>query len=135
MTLTFVDAGVLIAAVRGQDWIARQAIQILDDPRRSFAASAFLRLEVIPKALFHNNLQEVAFYDSFFNAVERWAETEPALTDSAHALAARFGLSALDALHVSAALATGAEEIFTTEKRQKPIHRVTGVSVRTIHPG
>lgn len=135
MTLTFVDAGVLIAAARGNDSTAGRALEILDDPYRSFASSAFLYLEVLPKALFHNNFREVAFYESFFAAVERWVEPDSLLTTSAQALAARFGLSALDALHVSAALAAGAEEIFTTEKRQKPIHRVTGLSVRTLHPG
>lgn len=131
MTLTFVDAGVLIAAARGNDSTAGRALEVLDDPYCSFASSAFLYLEVLPKALFHNNFREVAFYA----AVERWVEPDSLLTTSAQALAARFGLSALDALHVSAALAAGAEEIFTTEKRQKPIHRVTGVSVRTLHPG
>lgn len=135
MTLTFIDAGVLIAAARGNDWLARRAIAVLDDPQRSFAASTFLRLEVLPKALFYNRADEIDFYDSFFAAVEHWAEPDSALTDSAYFLAARFGLSALDALHIAAAISVGADELYTTERPQKPIHRVTEIAVRTIHPG
>jgi predicted nucleic acid-binding protein len=134
LTLTFVDAGVLIAAVRGTGWVAVRANQVLDDPRRSFASSPFLRLEILPKATFHKRLDEVSFYDSFFAAVERWAEPDSALADSAQSLAFRFGLSALDALHVAAALSVGADELFTTEKLQKPIHRVKEIRVRSLHP-
>jgi predicted nucleic acid-binding protein len=135
LALTFVDAGVLIAAARGTDWISRQAILILNDPRKSFAASPFLRLEILPKAVFHKKIDEVAFYSAFFAAVEHWAEPGPALALTAESLASRFGLAALDALHVAAALSVGAEEIYTTERREKPIHRVTEIRVRSIHPG
>jgi hypothetical protein len=46
MNLTFIDAGVLIAAARGSTVQASRAMGILDDPEREFAASAFPRLEV-----------------------------------------------------------------------------------------
>jgi hypothetical protein len=36
MTITFVDAGVLIAAARGRGEVSAQAMAILDDPDRSF---------------------------------------------------------------------------------------------------
>ena len=134
MTLTFVDAGVLIAAARGTDWIARRANQVLGDPHRSFAASPFLRLEVLPKAVFHKRLDEVSFYETFFTAVERWAEPDSGLAESAQSLAEQFGLSALDALHVAAALSVGADELLTTEKLQKPIHRITEIRVTSLHP-
>ena len=84
--------------------------------------------------MFHRRLDEVSFYTVFFAAVARWAEPDSALTDSALSLAARFGLSALDALHVAAALSVGADELLTTERSQKPIHRVTEIRVRTLHP-
>ena len=48
MKLTFVDAGVLIAAVRGTEEIAKRALQVLDDPELNFASSVFVRLEVLP---------------------------------------------------------------------------------------
>ncbi|MFL6199767.1 MAG: type II toxin-antitoxin system VapC family toxin [Thermoanaerobaculia bacterium] len=135
MTLTFVDAGVLIAAARGTDLIAIRANQALGDPRRSFAASSFLRLEVLPKAVFHRRLDEVSFYDLFFSVVERWVDLDPDLVERAQSFASRFGLSAVDALHVAAALSVGADELLTTEKPQKPIHRVKEVRVRSLYPG
>jgi predicted nucleic acid-binding protein len=134
LTLTFVDAGVLIAAVRGTAEICVRANQVLDDPKRSFASSPFLRLEVLPKARFHKKFGEVYFYESFFEAVERWALPDSALVSRAQALASRFGLSAIDALHVAAALSVGADEILTTERLEKPIHRVTEIRIRSLHP-
>ena len=134
MTLTFVDAGVLIAAVRGTAEIGLRANQVLGDPRRSFASSPFLRLEVLPKARFHKKFGEVYFYETFFEVVERWAVPDSALLGQAQSLASRFGLSALDALHVAAALSVGADEILTTERFEKPIHRVTEIRVRSLHP-
>lgn len=38
----------------------------------------------------------------------------------------------LDALHVAAALNVGAEELITTEKRGRPLHRTMGILVRSI---
>jgi hypothetical protein len=134
LTLTFVDAGVLIAAVRGTPEIGLRANQVLGDPRRSFASSPFLRLEVLPKARFHKKFGEVYFYETFFEVVERWAVPDSALLGQAQSLASRFGLSALDALHVAAALSVGADEILTTERLEKPIHRVTEIRVRSLHP-
>ena len=67
--LTFVDSGVLIAAARGIDEIATQALEILDDPSRLFASSVFVRLEVLPKAIFHRNGVEADFYRAFFRRV------------------------------------------------------------------
>ncbi len=48
--------------------------------------------------------------------------------------ASRNGLSALDALHVTAAIAVQADELVTTEGAGKPIHRVTALLVKTLHP-
>jgi hypothetical protein len=58
--LTFVDAGVLIAAARGGTVEAARAMEILDDPDREFAASPLLRLEVLPQAVFNKRQAEVA---------------------------------------------------------------------------
>ena len=134
MTLTFVDAGVLIAAARGTGSAASKAAEILDDPDRSFASSVFVRLEVLPKAVFHRKAQEAEFYEAFFESVEIWVSPDHLLAEQAMTLAARFGLSALDALHVAAAMAAGADEVVTSEKPSRPIHRVTGLAVKSIHP-
>ena len=52
MIRTFIDAGVLIVAARGEDEIAERALEILKDPNREFASSMFLKLEVVPKATY-----------------------------------------------------------------------------------
>jgi predicted nucleic acid-binding protein len=133
LKLTFIDAGVLIAAARGNLRSSETALAILDDPERSFASSVFLRLEVLPKAVFHRNTDESAFYEEFFESVEKWSPVDRGLIEDALRVATNAGLSALDALHVAAALAVGADELITTERPGKPIHRVREITVRTIH--
>ncbi len=133
MKITFIDAGVLIAAARGSLASSPIALAVLDDPERSFASSLFVRLEVLPKALFHKRTDESAFYEEFFQSVDAWALLEIGLFGEALRIASDVGLSALDALHVAAALAVGADELITSEKPGKPIHRVRGITVRTIH--
>jgi predicted nucleic acid-binding protein len=66
--------------------------------------------------------------------VEHWAEVSEDLAVEAYQIAAAAGLAALDALHVAAAIAVGAEELVTTEGAEKPIHRVQGIAVVSIHP-
>ena len=72
--LTFVDASVLIAATRGTDEIARLAMEVLDDPTRAFASSAFVRLEVLPKSVFNKRRVESDFYRAYFSKVTAWAQ-------------------------------------------------------------
>jgi hypothetical protein len=40
----------------------------------------------------------------------------------------------MDALHIAAALSVGADEFVTSEKSEKPIHKLTAITVRTIRP-
>jgi hypothetical protein len=75
-----VDAGVLIAAARGRADVATHAMKILDDPDREFVASPFLKLEVLPKAVYEKRQAEVEFYETFFNAVTFWAESVNEIT-------------------------------------------------------
>jgi len=123
---------VLIAAVRGKEEVARRAMEILDAPDRAFTSSEFVRLEVLPKALFHGNRDEAVFYDTFFAAVEVWAPPADCV-DLAFKTAERYNLSALDALHVAAALASATDEFVTTEKPNKPLHAVSGLRVTTLY--
>jgi predicted nucleic acid-binding protein len=135
MTRTYVDAGVLIAAATGRDpMLQRAALAVLGKAGRDFVSSAFVRLEVMPKAVYPRRAKEVAFYQTFFAAVAGWAEPVDPLIADAQAQAERSGLSALDALHVAAAIALNADELVTTERLGTPIHRVTGVKVVTIQP-
>lgn len=131
--MTFVDAGVFIAIVRGgQTPIARRALALLEDPGRSFCASAFLRIELLPKAIYHRNAPEIAFYERFFAQATAWAEPIDRVVEVAERVAAHHGLGALDALHVAAAIVLGADELVTTEGITKPIHRVHEVRIISI---
>lgn len=132
MTLTYVDAGVLIIAARGGEARSERALALLLDSGRTFAASAFLRLEVIPQAAFHKRTNEVAFYERFFESVTVWAD-ERGLTEAALHEASTYGLHALDSLHVVAAKQVGALEFFTLEKPGRSIYWARAVKV--IHLG
>jgi len=134
VTVTFVDAGVLIAAARGGNIQAARAMEIFDDPEREFAASPFLRLEVLPQALFNKRGAEAEFYESFFSMVTHWATDLAAVAEIAMREASTNGVEAMDALHVAAAASVGATELITTEKPSRSIHRARAVKVRTIHP-
>lgn len=129
---TYVDAGVLIAVARGENELAVKAIQILDDPMREFVASPFLKLEVLPKAVYTNRQAEVEFYGTFFAAVSHWVDAKSDVVEKAQEIANAFGLGAMDALHVAAAIFASADELVTTEKPSKPIHRVSEVQVFSI---
>ena len=83
MKLTFVDASVLIAAAVGTDAAARLAMQVLDDPDRTFASSVFVKLETVPKAAFNKQDKERSFYEAFFDEVSRWAQVDEELIQAA----------------------------------------------------
>jgi predicted nucleic acid-binding protein len=134
MIRTFVDAGVLITAARGVAPIALKAIEILDDPNREFASSIFLKLEVLPKAVYYKNEAEAEFYNTFFKAVAHWADSIDTIVREAFREACDSGLAAMDALHVASAVSIGAEELVTTERVEKSIHRTRLIRVVSILP-
>ena len=131
--LIYVDSGVLLAAARGVDEIAQEAFAVLDDPDAQFASSIFVKLEVLPKALYNRRFAEAQFYETFFAATAVWSEPTPQLTQTAFDIAATLGLSAMDALHVAAAIAVNADQLVTSERASSPLLRVRMLSVRTIH--
>jgi hypothetical protein len=51
VTRTFLDAGVLIAAYRGERQLRENALRLLADGDRLFVASVFLELELLPKPM------------------------------------------------------------------------------------
>lgn len=130
MKRTYIDSGVLIAAARGTSAVAIPALEILDDPNREFASSFFVKLEVLPKAICYKDTAESDFYETFFNAVIYWANQD--IVEDAYHEACELGLAALDALHGAAAESVGAKELVTTEKPNKPIGRVTDITVISI---
>jgi predicted nucleic acid-binding protein len=134
LALTFVDSSLLIAAAQGEDELYERAMEILDDPDRVFISSDFVRLEVLPKPIFHGYDGEAAFYRTFFENVTHWASASPGLTQSAFEHACRSNLSACDALHVAAAELHDAVELVTAESHTKPICQVRSPRVRSIRP-
>jgi predicted nucleic acid-binding protein len=131
---TFVDADVLIWAARGREPLSDAAMAVLTGPNREFVASDFLRLEVIPKAAYNKQAAEDAFYQRFFDAVEHWCDVSPPLITVAHQTAIRYGLSAIDAIHVAAAQTMAADELVTAERTTSPLFRVQEVRIVSIRP-
>ncbi len=132
MMRTFVGSGVLIAAARGEDAIAERALSFLADSTRVFVSSPFVRLEVLPKAIFNQKTVEVEFYEIFFSAVAIWTTDIDGLLQQAHAIACNYGLAAIDALHIAAAIALSAEDLLTTEKPTKPMYRVPNLRIISV---
>ena len=134
MIRTYVDANLLITAFRGSDAGVSAAIQILDDAQRVFVSSAFLRLEILRKPLFYKRADEVRFMEAFCAKVSHWIAVNDTLVQQALYLAANHDLGAMDALHIAAALTGKVEEFVTLEKASKPICRVPGLCVLSLHP-
>ncbi len=134
MIRTFIDAGVLIYAARGQNEIAEIALQVLEDDRREFASSIFVKLEVLPKAIYNQQSSEIKFYETFFQAVTYWSNDIKNIIKNAYQESSQFGLGAMDALHIAAAVSVGATEFITNEKPRKSIHRTQSIKVISIHP-
>jgi predicted nucleic acid-binding protein len=131
VTRTFLDAGVLIAAIRGTAEIADRALELLNDPERMFISSDFVQLEVLPKAVYFRHTAEASFYRAYFTAVTEMVPVSQTLVAEASEQAQRAGLAAMDALHVAAARAGEAAECITVERPGKPLFRVEGLTVRT----
>jgi predicted nucleic acid-binding protein len=128
MIRTFLDSGVLIAAARSVGPDRERALQLLEDPNRSFLTSPFVRLEVLPKAIFYSKRLERSFYERYFRDAT-WYRDVAGIEAVAQAEAAKAGLGAMDALHLAAAHLSGADEFVTIEKPRKAIHRSRVVKV------
>ncbi len=129
---TYIDSGVLINAFRGTTEVSLKATQILDDPTREFASSPFVKLEALPKAIYNKQQEEAEFYEVFFAAITHWASDLEQIFKTADQIARTYGLAGMDALHVAAALSIGVDELVTTERTTKPMHRVTEVQIISI---
>ncbi|MEL6461070.1 MAG: PIN domain-containing protein [Cyanobacteria bacterium J06621_15] len=132
MIIAYIDSGVLLSATDGVGSVAEKALEVLGDSNRQFASSEFVKLEVIPKAVYHKQTEEVEFYEEFFNAVTYWANDLEKVIQDAHNIGCQYGLAAMDALHIAAALSINAEEFITTEKTTKPMFRVPDIQVISI---
>jgi len=128
-TKTFVDANILIAAWRGNAELLQKSMEIIEDPDREFIVSDFLKLEVIPKPTFHGFHEEVQFMQTFIDSASLQVRATPSITTQAIALACRYGLSAMDALHAETAIEAKADVFFTIEKPTRPLSRIQEIKV------
>jgi hypothetical protein len=97
-----------------------------------FCASDFVRLEVLPKPFPFRLQAEGDFYEAYFALVTEMVEASPTRVRQAYAAAQQVGLAGMDALHIAAAKATGAEEFITTERPTTALFRVTGMTITSL---
>lgn len=129
MIRSFLDSGVLLAAVKSAERDREKALQLLEDPDRLFLTSPFVHLELVPKAVFHKKRLERDFYEVYFSRAE-WCRDAAKILSVATVEAAGHGLSAMDALHLAAARILGADELVTTERPGKPLYRTDLLEVK-----
>lgn len=129
---TFLDSGVLLSAWKPGE-LHDRAVSIMGDESREFFTSDAVKLELLPKPTFEKRRLEVEFYNAHFSDA---ADSEPFSADlgrDALALAKKFGLAAIDALHLASAIRQGADEFITSELPGKPIFRVAGIKVISLY--
>ena len=132
MILTYIDSGVLIAATRGQTDFSHVAFLALTDPSRLYASSVFVQLELLSISKKFRCTEQNDLYKVFFETVTHWAEDFSCITQIACEQSERYGLTAMDALHIGAAITVGASEIITTQGSDKPIHKNREIRVVSI---
>jgi len=133
MITTYIDSGVLIAAARGDASLSPVALSYLADPNREYISSDYVRLEVLPKAVFHKRREEEEFYNEFFRFNARIIPTSAALLEYAMTEGCDTGIDGIDAVHIACAVFGGVEEFIMSEKPTKPLHRTKKVRVISIH--
>lgn len=120
-----------MAITRGESDAYERALGILDDPDRTFVSSEYVRLEALPNAVYFGRHEEIAILETFFDRVSMWVSPSSQLLERAFGLACRYGLGAMDALHVAAAETANAE-LITAERPTKPMLRVDTSRVTSI---
>ncbi len=128
---TYIDANLLIAAWRGEGEAGLEAIKVLDDPERELAVSDAVWLELMPKALYQRQDREREFYEAVFEQAihQPW---DTGVLYNAHDFARRYGIAAMDAIHVANAQALGVDEFISAEKPTKPMFRVREIAMRSL---
>jgi predicted nucleic acid-binding protein len=137
LCLTYVDSCVVVAAFAGKDEeLARRALAIIEDEARRIVSSHFVWLEIAPKTERFGQASRLETYLGFFDEVHLYVLASELLVRNAMRLARKYGLGAMDALHVGAALEAGCSEFVTAEKPTKPFFSVRegGMQVLSILP-
>jgi len=129
---TFLDSGVLISAVRGDSKSHVAAREVIDDPTRVFLLSDLVQLEVLPKAVYNQQVHEVEFYEAVFEVAVEVANTSREAIARALDLAKAYGLGGFDACLAESAIGLMADEFVTTEKPTKPFFRIISEKTRFV---
>src|SRR5262245_44511784 len=125
---TYVDACVLIAAFKGTNDLSQRAIAVLDDPERTLILSDAVWLEVVPKARYYKQTEEIKFYEEIFDHAERVTWNKGSLYKASD-LAEAHGIGAMDAIHIAMALEAHADELVTKERPTKPMFRLPDMTI------
>lgn len=88
---TYLDSGVLITAFQGVQVNSIQANNILNDENREFVYSLFVKLEILPKAIYNQQQKEKDFYETFFSSVTHWATDLEQITEDGYEIACTYG--------------------------------------------
>lgn len=133
---TYLDTGVLIAASGGNQKLFQAAFAVIDDPDREFVITDFLKLELLPKPTYFKKIDEVDFLNDFFSIAVETLETTPEKTAASLVLACKYGLSAIDAIHLQTVVESNIFEFVTTEKTEKHFFKISNPSFKltSIHP-
>ncbi len=130
---TYIDSGVLITASKGGPF-SGIALSFLNDPLREYVTSDYVRIELLPKCIYHGNKEEQEFYEEFFKHTSIHVPNSDDLLAFAIEEGTKTGISGIDALHVACAVVGSAVELITSERSTKPIHRANGIKVISINP-
>jgi len=109
------------------------ARSIIADERREFLTCENVRLELLPKPIFEKRRSEAEFYNDYFDSAKVVEPFSRELGDAALVLAKKHGLAAGDALNLASAIRHGADEFITSELPGKPMFRVAGIKVISLH--
>ena len=120
---TYLDSSVLINAYNSSPPVLHRAYEVLTDPTRSFIASDYVFLEVMPKTYYTNRLDQAAFYSDILRKA-LFIRSSDEIIAKAEEIASKYGLAAMDALHAASAIIANADELVTFEKPTKPFFRI-----------